>query len=156
MKTGVITQKLNSLRQYVEELTSLSQRSLQEYLHDAVLRRAVERVLQITIECIVDCNNLIIVGLGERPASDHKSTLLTLADKGVLTEEFARRLVAYVKTRNLLVHEYEILVYAAMQTGIKDFLEYRRQIAEFLDKLKKKKSRVTRWASSLGGCVSKR
>jgi uncharacterized protein YutE (UPF0331/DUF86 family) len=51
MKTGVITQKLNSRRQYVEELTSLSQRSLPEYLQDAVLRRAVERVLQITIEC---------------------------------------------------------------------------------------------------------
>jgi uncharacterized protein YutE (UPF0331/DUF86 family) len=109
MKTGVITQKLNSLRQYVEELTSLSQRSLQEYLQDAVLRGAVERVLQITIECIVDCNNLIIVGLGGRPASDHKSTFLMLADKGVLTEEFARRLVAYVKTCNLLVHEYEMI-----------------------------------------------
>lgn len=135
MKTGVITLKLNSLRQYVEELTQLSQKSLKEYLADSVL--------QITIECMVDCNNLIIVGLGGRPATDHKSTFLLLADKGVLGQEFARRLVGYIKTRNLLVHEYEKikdeLIYAAMQTGIKDFVEYRRQVAEFLNRQKKKK-----------------
>ncbi len=143
MKTGVITRKLGSLRQYAEELTSLSQKSLKEYLADSVLRRAVERLLQICIECVIDCNNLILVGLGGRPAPDHKSTFLMLADKGVLNPDFAQRLVGYVKTRNLLVHEYEQikdeLVYVAMQSGIKDFLEYRRQVGEFLNKQKKKK-----------------
>ncbi len=141
----VVKRKLATLQEYVDKLSAYSQRSFEQFLKNEEFRFAVERCLQVSIECAVDSAALLLASLGLRPSTRGQAAFTTLGELQVFDLEFASRLAGYVHARNLLVHQYEKLrpawVYATMKIAVRDLSEYRRQVVVFLDQQESKQKK---------------
>lgn len=58
-----ILAKVDELRGYLDELKQIRPRSFEEYSKSIEKRRSTERLLQISIECVLDICGLIVSGL---------------------------------------------------------------------------------------------
>ena len=162
IKKNVVNQKLITMKQYLSELGILARHSLDEYLRfmffreychakkqvsDFTIKRSTERLIQVIVECTVDCNNLILVGLGDSPPVDYKESFTKLVAHAVIPMDFASRLIPYVSIRNRIVHEYnqlqDDLVYAIINMFtsftdgfalrfLQDMKRYQRLIINYL------------------------
>ncbi len=110
-----------------------------EIKKDFVKLRAIERIVQLIVDEIIDINNHIIRYANLQIPDDFQSTFLTLASHKILPEEFAKKIAPVVGLRNRLVHRYESVdVEILLQTVRKnrsDFTEYIKHIMKFLETL---------------------
>jgi len=136
MRKSAINRKLIAMEQYLSELGILARHSLDEYFRDFTIKRSTERLIQVIVECAVDCNNLILVGLGDSPPVDYKESFTKLVAHTVIPMDFASRLIPYVSIRNRIVHEYEQLkddlVYAIINIFLQDMKRYQQLIINYL------------------------
>lgn len=143
IKKDTIIRKLGNLKEYLQELETLSKRPLTEYLDNFEYRRAVERLIQVIVECAIDINTLLVVGLGERPPIDYKESFLKLVTCKIIPKEFVEVLIPFVSLRNRIVHEYEKinneLVYASIRHILIEFKKYRKEITRYVFKYENKK-----------------
>jgi uncharacterized protein YutE (UPF0331/DUF86 family) len=131
-----IEQKLTALAEYLDELEQISQYSYQEYKANFQIKRTVERLIQLVVECATDINGLLITGLSEVPPRDYFSSFIVLGDLGVLPTGFAETLAPTTAIRNRLVHEYETvderLVYAGVKPILEEFTQYAELVSKYL------------------------
>ena len=136
----VIAGRLKLLAEYVDELRSYRERatSFQVYLDNKVLRRAVERALQVAVEACLDIGRRLIALEGFRYPEDNKDVFQVLAEEGVVSKELLPTLLDMASFRNLIVHDYaridDAKVYAILKKRLGDFDEYARAIAAYLEK----------------------
>ena len=95
-----IRTRLADLRTYFDELAPLRDITLEEYKGDAIRRHAIERLIELIIECSIDINGLIITGRGRRPPGDYRSSFLELTTIGVVLPEFASSLAPMARLRS--------------------------------------------------------
>jgi uncharacterized protein YutE (UPF0331/DUF86 family) len=137
MKQEVVD-KLEKLEEYITILRKLQQYSLEEIEKNYVVRGAVERYLQVSLEYMLDIGEIIIsIEKINRPET-YKEVFRTLGENDILPEALARKLEPVAGFRNVLVHMYAKIemdkLYYNLQNGVEHmelFIEY---IARFLDK----------------------
>ena len=137
----VIANQLKLLAEYVDEL-QISRRqaiSFQVYLDNKMLQRAVERLLQISIEACLDIGRHIIAEEGFRYPEDNKDVFQILAEEGIVPRTLLPALLDMARFRNLMVHDYaridDAKVYAILKRNLGDFDAYARAIVSYLEGL---------------------
>ena len=137
MKNEILS-KLERLQEYVRILNSYRKYSAQEIKKDFTLRGAVERYLEIALECVLDIGEMIISREGFRKPETYREVIEILGEKGILPEKLAKKFAEAAKFRNLLVHMYaEVdveIVYEILQNNLGDFDEFAKHIARYLKK----------------------
>ena len=132
----IIMAKLSKLQQYLNYLRELQKSSFEDFASDFKITGAVERYLQVSIECMIDIGNEIISSLLLRRPERYRDIPYILARSGVIPERFADTMASMIGFRNLLVHDYATinlkLVYEFLQTKLTDFEEFIRYIVEWL------------------------
>ena len=104
---GVVTAKLGQLEQVLSELSSLGELTVERLQGDWLVRRAVERDLQIAVEVLIDVCHRVLSVSGGAPAATSRAALEACQQLGMLqSAEKYRPLVGF---RNILVHDYEQL-----------------------------------------------
>jgi len=101
-----ISKKLEELKYYVGILESYKDKSEDEISGDVTLRGAIERYLQVAIECALDIGEMVISSEGLRKADTYKEVILRLGEAGILEKDFAERFLPAAGFRNILVHHY--------------------------------------------------
>ena len=133
----VIMAKLSKLKQYLNYLRELRRSNFEDFMGDFKITGAVERYLQVSIECMIDVGNEIISSLQLQRPERYRDIPYILARSGVISERFADTMASMIGFRNLLVHDYAAinlkLVYEFLQTKLTDFEEFIRQIVEWLE-----------------------
>jgi len=105
-----VVEKLTALLGYVDELEECTQVSLDEYRANRILRRAVERLCQVIVECAVDVNSILVDDAGRPPPRSARESFEEAHTLGVLDEDVRRRFCqTYVGLRNRIVHDYDTL-----------------------------------------------
>jgi uncharacterized protein YutE (UPF0331/DUF86 family) len=131
-----ICAKLDKLYSYYTELKSLSLISLEEYKSNPIYRRAIERTLQLTVECATDINNMLLKTFGRKGASDYFNSFIDIAELNIIPTDFALKIAPSTGLRNILVHEYEYIddeiVYRSISTCLIYYLEYMDLINQYL------------------------
>jgi len=131
-----ICTKLDKLHGYYTELKSLAAISREEYMHNSVYRRAVERTLQLIVECATDINNMLLKMHGNKGANDYFNSFIDIAELDIIPVEFALKVAPSTGLRNILVHEYEAIddeiVYNSMNVCLICYLEYIDLINRYL------------------------
>jgi uncharacterized protein YutE (UPF0331/DUF86 family) len=131
-----IERKLSYIQGYYEELESALGYSNQEIKGDRMKLRALERIIQLIVDEMVDVNNHLIRYARLRVPEDFQSAFLILAENKILPEEFAGRVAPVVGLRNRLVHRYEKVDVEILLDTIRkskgDFKEYVKYILEYL------------------------
>jgi len=131
-----ILAKLEMLKGYVEILRGYRSRTLEEVKADPTLRGAIERYLQVALECTFDVGEMMISLGGFRKPGTYKEVIEVLGEKGVLSEEFVERFAPAAGFRNILVHMYAEVdvekVHKFLQENLEDFNDFTKQIAKHL------------------------
>lgn len=86
MLNGVITGKLQALDQVLAELQSLGTVNATRLEKEWLIRRAVERDLQVLVEIVIDICHCVISLEGERTTANGIDAIKRCIDKGILSE----------------------------------------------------------------------
>lgn len=134
----VVRRLLNSLNDSLEQLKCKQAVSVQVYKKDRDIQAVVERRLETAIQACIDIGNHIVASENIGAPADYGEIFLLLAEKRVINDEQAEKLVRMAGFRNILIHEYrDILnekVYNILQNRLSDFYDFARSILDYLAK----------------------
>ena len=102
---GVVESKLRFLEQVLADLESWPLGSLAEFAGNSMLRRAVERALQLGIEGMIDVSERILAAKRLPPADTAAQNFKRLEEIGILKD--AEQYTEMVRFRDFIVHRYE-------------------------------------------------
>ena len=130
-----ILAKLDELAGHLGELRSIVPSGFDDYLA-VEKRRACERLLQISIEAVIDTCALLVTGLRLGLPAEEDDLFERLARRGVVSAAMAETLRRMKGLRNLLVHDYgridDRLVFETVRTRLGDFDEFKEEVLTFL------------------------
>ena len=135
----VVSVKLEQIEQYHGELREKQEiLSRDEFLESTTEQRAVERMFENTIQACSDLADHIATDNFGFSGSSPKEAIRVLYQEGVIDEKTMTTLVAAIGFRNVLAHEYGHVdpgeVYETLQTGLRVYDAYSRQIAQWFRK----------------------
>ncbi|OGO43251.1 MAG: hypothetical protein A2Z04_08770 [Chloroflexi bacterium RBG_16_57_9] len=134
----VVAGRLRLLAEYVDELRNYREQaiSFRVYLENKVLRRAVERTLQISAEACLDIGRQLIALEGFRYPQDNKDVFQVLREEGVIPKKLLPALIDMARFRNLVVHDYakidDAKVYTILKKNLRSFDTYAEAVVDYL------------------------
>jgi len=134
----VINTRLRRLEKALQVLQQSSKLTYEELISNDVLLSAIERNLQVAIECVLDIGNHIIAEKGFESPDDNEDIIRILGSEGIVPSDFAESIKGIAGFRNILVHEYTGidygLLYNYLVNRLDDFREFARYISAYLEK----------------------
>ncbi len=134
-----ILAKLDELNSYLEELDKIKLNDFDEYKSSIENKRACERLLQISIETVIDICNIIATGLKLGLPADEEDLIKKLENKKVFSKEIRIILNKMKGFRNILVHKYGVvddeLVFEVLSERLEDFEKFKEEVLAALKKL---------------------
>ncbi len=131
-----IASKISELDSYLSELGAIAPESLEDYAEDDKTKRACERLLQISIETVIEIASEISKGLKTEFPSDEEDLFEKLKKKNVISQKLCSALKQMKGFRNILVQRYgevnDRLVFSYMESDVGDFEIFKKEILKFL------------------------
>jgi uncharacterized protein YutE (UPF0331/DUF86 family) len=138
-----IEEKLKKLKEFLKILHELQKVNKKSFLEDYHSFGLAERYFHLSIEAILDVGRIVITELELEMPYENEEIISTLTESKIITESLYGKMSGMARFRNLLVHEYIKIdrreVYKHLQTKLKVFEEYDKQIKKFLKKIATKK-----------------
>jgi len=132
-----IYSKLEVLRKYVQFLKGYQSHRKEELRENHTLRGAVERYLQLALECVLDIGEMIISKEGFRKPERYREVIETLGEEGILPRDFVERFAPSMGFRNILVHRYAEVdldeLYQHLQNDLEDFNLFAKCVARYVE-----------------------
>jgi uncharacterized protein YutE (UPF0331/DUF86 family) len=131
-----ILAKVDELDGYQRELTQIVPATYAEYLEKGEKRRACERLLQISIQCVIDICGLLVAGFRLGLPAEEEDLFEKLERAHFLVPEITKMLQTMRGFRNILVHEYggvdNAIVFQRATSGVRDFAVFRNAVLQIL------------------------
>jgi uncharacterized protein YutE (UPF0331/DUF86 family) len=131
-----LARKLEYLRKQLEQLEPYRALSQEEIFSEIEKRYTVERLLELSIQSVIDCGRLLVSLEDWRKLRDERDAFLILVERKVIDEDLAERLLRAKGFRNILVHEYvdidPTLLFSHLRSGVEDLWVFAQQLAEYL------------------------
>lgn len=131
-----VREKLVELTGYLSDLKAQQKLSWEEFQRNVMLRRGIERTLQMAIECLLDIGNILIALHKWRAPENNRAVFQVLAEQGIIPAEALQRYEKMAGFRNILVHEYTkiepAIVYGTLKRGLTDIERFREYILAHL------------------------
>ena len=132
---------LNLLETYVQRLLRWHGTTLEQLETDPEREWAVVHGLQLCAQCVIDISQHTIAELNLGSPGKSVEAIKVLRNAGAFTPELAETLTSITRFRNVVVHKYaEVdlkIVHSALETELRDFGEFARQLLDYLDQLPK-------------------
>ncbi|MBU0760774.1 MAG: DUF86 domain-containing protein [Nanoarchaeota archaeon] len=103
---GKIYSKIDELNNYLDELEKIKPADFKEYKDSIEKKRACERLLQISIETVIDVGNVLVSNLKLGIPSDEDELFDKLKHKKIISGKMEKILKDMKGFRNILVHKY--------------------------------------------------
>jgi len=133
-----ISSKLEQLEEYVEILKGYQHLKIEDLRTDHTLKGAVERYLEIALECTIDIGEMIISREKLKRPESYQEVFLILGEKGILPGNFAVKFAPSAGFRNRLVHMYTKIdigkLHYYLQNNLEDIEQFGKYIAQYLMK----------------------
>jgi uncharacterized protein YutE (UPF0331/DUF86 family) len=128
-----LARKLDYLRKQLETLEPYRTMAKADVLESLERRFAVERMLELSIQSVIDVSRLLVALEDWRPLRDERDALLLLAERAVIPADLAERLLKAKGFRNILVHDYVAidpdLLVAHLKEDTDDLWAFAKQVA---------------------------
>lgn len=132
-----ILSKLDQMNGYLEELEEIRPLDYKEYKLSIVTKRACERLLQLSIETMIDTCNIIVSNLKLGLPEDEDAVFNKLRKKDIISKKIETILINMKGFRNILVHKYgevkDELVFENLEK-LEDFDKFNEEIMKLLKK----------------------
>ncbi len=130
-----ILSRLAALEQYLADLRKIAPESIDDY-KGIEKKRACERLLQISIEAIIDTCHLLSKGLKLGIPFEETDIFDKLAEHNVISMKMKNKLVEMKGFRNILVDEYgkidDNLVFHVLVNRLDDFEGFKARAIDVL------------------------
>lgn len=130
-----ILSKLDELNSYLVELEEVMPKNYEEYVNSIEKKRSCERLLHISVECVIDVCSLMVKGLRLGLPSGEEDLFEKLERKKIISGRMKEKLKLMRGFRNVLVHRYgevdDELVFENLKS-IEDFKDFSKEITSFL------------------------
>ena len=131
--------RVAALEQYLKELHTVAPKNFREFCR-IEKKRACERLLQISIEAMIDICHLFVTGLKLGLPAEEEDLFEKIERAGIISPAVKEMLKRMKGFRNILVHEYgeidDQIVYEAVRTKLTDFDHFKREILAAVEKFK--------------------
>lgn len=128
--------KFDELEQSLEELEKIKPNDFEIYQRSIKDKRACERLLQISIETVLDICNILISSLRLGIPSEEEDVFEKLEKNKIISKKMKRVLIGMKGTRNFLVHKYGVVddekIFEVLSDKLRDFDEFKEEILKFL------------------------
>jgi uncharacterized protein YutE (UPF0331/DUF86 family) len=135
----LVERKLEKMEELLKELTEVKVNSFKEYSQSVILKRFVERNLELLVEQMVSVCRHIAARLLEKIPDSYSHCFELLAQKGIIPRENLETYKKMARFRNLLVHLYDevddAVVYSIYRERLSDFKLFIADIRRFLSTL---------------------
>jgi len=133
-----IDARIAKLRELTKTLKRLQgQYTRKQFFSEDLIRRYIERYLQLSLEAVLDIADHIIAQEGYKKPEDYRQSILILGEEKVLPKEFAKKFAPATGFRNILVHDYLRLdpkkVFQHFQNDAGDIEKFLRHIVKFVE-----------------------
>lgn len=129
--------KLSELEGYLGELRQIAPESLTAY-RQIEKKRACERLLQISVETVLDVCHLFVRGLELGLPAEEDDVFERLERADVVSADLTAILRRMKGCRNILVHEYggvdDEIVFETVRTHGPDFERFKREVRAALER----------------------
>lgn len=137
VRAELVRRKLAHLSGYLRELQEYAGVTSETYVRPGGPRRAVERLLQLAIETVVDINVHIVTEIEGTPPPDYRASFLGAARCGAISAALADRLAPSAGLRNALVHDYaeidDLRVHDSISLTLDGFHEFAASVVTWLE-----------------------
>ncbi len=117
--------KIDELQGYLKELEEIVPEDYNLYLSSIEKRRGCERLLQISVECVIDICSLFVSGFRLGLPSEESDLFERLFKNNLISAEMKEILKSMKGFRNILVHDYagidNTIVYEIATARLTDF-----------------------------------
>ncbi len=124
--------KLQNLDDYLEKISELLPETLEDYRANFMLKMAIERILQICIELMVDISLMLVKMLKLGVPRTEENSFELLEDY----LEHSQRYKEMKRFRNFLVHRYEdindSIVFLNASENLTDFYDFISEVKKIL------------------------
>jgi len=135
---AAIVEKIILVEKYLSELGEVRDVNFNQYQKNVLVRRGVERLLQLLVEVASDINGMLLSEMGERPPSSYYDSFIRVGRSGLFSEKMAKKLASTAGLRNRLVHEYgeykDIIVYRNIGLFLRLYSLYIGAIKNYMKK----------------------
>jgi uncharacterized protein YutE (UPF0331/DUF86 family) len=130
--------KLDELQGYLRELRAIQPSRFEDFQRIET-RRACERLLQISVETVVDICHVMVSGLRLGLPGEEDDLFIKLEQAGIFSSAITQTLRRMKGFRNILVHEYgridDRIVYDMATARLVDFEAFQREVLTALGRL---------------------
>jgi len=127
--------KIDQLERYLKELSAIVPQDFAAY-RKVEKRRACERLLQVSIEAVIDVCHLLVTGLRLGIPAEEDDLFEKLEAAGIISLQTRETLKEMKGFRNILVHEYaridDRMVYEVAKSRLGDFETFEEEILRYL------------------------
>jgi uncharacterized protein YutE (UPF0331/DUF86 family) len=88
---ALLQRKLSSLTGYLDELQAALPATRDEYLSAPTVRRAVERLVQVVVECAADAGDLLLTAEGRTVGDSARDIFEGLHSAGIIDDALRQR-----------------------------------------------------------------
>lgn len=131
-----IRDKIQIIKDNMAKLKLIKSKSLIEFLENPFLADAAIRILQVSIEAIIDISHHVISRKHLGTPKSYRETIELLTRHGILPQAKLAIFITMVKFRNRAVHMYDIInneeVYEIIQHHLSDFDDFIEAIIKYL------------------------
>ncbi len=137
-----IKDKIDDIREYLEELETILPKSIEQYTDDLKERAACERYFEKIVEAATDLAFLIIKYRKLAVPEDDKAVFEILKAERIIADDTSKKMQQAKGMRNLIVHQYgevddEIVFHAITQELSDDVGDFIAEIEKDLNTNKK-------------------
>ncbi len=127
--------KIDELKRYIDEFKQVMPLDFNDYQR-IEKKRSSERLLQLSIECVIDICKIIVSGLRLGVPYEENDLFNKLFKSKIIDESMFNLLKEMRSFRNILVHEYadvdDQLVFETLHKRLGDFDDFAKVILDFI------------------------
>jgi uncharacterized protein YutE (UPF0331/DUF86 family) len=128
--------KIDQLEGYLRDLRTIMPQDFTAY-EKIEKKRACERLLQVSMEAVIDVCHLLVTGLRLGIPSEEDDLFEKLEAAGIVSPPMSEALKEMKGFRNILVHEYaridDRIVYEVAKTKLGDFETFEHEVLHYLE-----------------------
>jgi uncharacterized protein YutE (UPF0331/DUF86 family) len=126
-----ILARIDQLDRYLAELSEVAPPDLETY-RSIEKKRSCERLLQISVECVVDICGLVVAGRHLGLPDDENDLFDKLERASIISRQLKSTLRRMKGLRNILVHVYGVvvdeIVFEVVRNQLGDFAAFKKEI----------------------------